>query len=113
MKKVFDPKLKWFHQVNVWLDLGFQGADKEYGAKSKIHLPYKRSKKSKNNPKPKLTATQVKHNREHAKIRVAVEHAIGGMKIFHCLMHRIRNHLDSLIDSFFWISAGLWNLKIS
>jgi hypothetical protein len=41
MKKVFDPKLKWFHQVNVWLDLGFQGADKEYGAKSKIHLPYK------------------------------------------------------------------------
>ena len=23
LKKVFDPKLKWFYQVNVWLDLGF------------------------------------------------------------------------------------------
>ena len=44
---------------------------------------------------------------------IALEHAIGGMKVFHCLMHRIRNHLDSIIDSLFWIPAGLWNLKIS
>ena len=30
-------------------DLGFQGAEKDYGAKSKINLPHKRPKKSKNN----------------------------------------------------------------
>ena len=54
---------QWFYQVNVWLDPGFQGAEKDYGAKSKIHLPHKRPKKSKNNPKPKLTSAQVKHNR--------------------------------------------------
>jgi hypothetical protein len=112
MKRVFDPQSKWFHKVNVWLDLGFQGADKDYGEKSKIYLPHKRPRKSKNNPNPKLTAAQEKDNRRHAKTRVSVEHAIGGMKTFHCLMHRIRNHLDSLIDSFFWISAGLWNIKI-
>ncbi|PZN84338.1 MAG: hypothetical protein DM484_03085 [Candidatus Methylumidiphilus alinenensis] len=68
MKKVFDPTLKWFHQVNLWLDLGFLGAEKDYGSKSKINLPHKRPKKSKNNPKPKLTAAQVKHNRQHAAI---------------------------------------------
>ena len=44
---------------------------------------------------------------------VSVEHAIGGMKAFHCLTHRIRNHLDSLIEYLFWIPAGLWNLKIA
>ena len=97
MKKVFNPKLNWFHQVNVWLDLGFQGAAREYGSKSRINLPHKRPRKSKNNPKPQLTAAQIKHNKAHARIRVTVEHAIGGMKAFHCLTHRIRNHLTGLV----------------
>ena len=113
MKRIFDPKLKWFYQVNVLLDLGFKGAEKDYGGKSKISLPHKRSRKSKNNPKQKLTAAQVKHNRQHAGTRVSVEHAIGGMKAFHCLTHRIRNHLDSIIDYLFWLPAGLWNFKIA
>jgi hypothetical protein len=113
MKKIFDPKSKWFHTVNVWLDLGFQGAQKDYGEKSTIHLPHKRPRKSKKNPDAKLTAAQEKHNRQHAQTRVPVEHAIGGMKVFHCLAHRIRNHLDWLIEYLFWIPAGLWNLKIS
>ena len=113
MKKVFNPQLNWFHQVNVWLDLGFQEAAREYGAKSKINLPHKRPKQSRNHPKPKLTAAQIKHNKEHARIRVAVEHAIGGMKAFHCLTHRIRNHLTGLIEYLFWLPAGLWNLKIA
>jgi hypothetical protein len=113
MKKVFDPKSNWFDLVNVWLDLGFQGAENDYRSKSKINLPRKRLRKSKNNPKPKLTAAQVKHNRKLARIRVPVEHAIGGMKAFHCLTHRIRNHLDTIIEYLFWLPAGLWNLKIA
>ena len=113
MKMVFDPKSPWFYKTQVWLDLGFYGADKDYGEKSKIHLPHKRPRKSRNNPHPQLTAVQVNHNRQHARTRVFVEHAIGGMKSFHCLTHRIRNHLESIIDSIFWIPAGLWNLKIS
>jgi len=113
LKKVFDPKLKWFYKVNVWLDLGFQGAEKDYGGNSKINLPHKRQRKSKKTPKPKLTAAQIKHNRSHAKTRVPVEHAIGGMKAFHCLTHRIRNHLDPIIEYLFWLPAGLWNFKIN
>jgi len=113
MKKIFNPKLNWFHQVNVWLDLGFQGAAKEYGSKAKINLPHKRPKQSKNNPKPRLTAAQMKHNKAHARIRVAVEHALGGMKAFHGLTHRIRNHLAGIIEYLFWLPAGLWNLKIA
>jgi hypothetical protein len=112
MKQTFNPKLNWFHKVRVWLDLGFQGAVKEYGSKAQIYLPYKRPRKSKKNPDAQLTDAQIKHNRHHAKTRVPVEHAIGGMKTFHCLTHRIRNHSDSLIEYFFWLSAGLWNFKI-
>ena len=113
MKMIFDKNSPWFYKAQVWLDLGFYGADKDYGGESRIMLPHKRPRKSKNNPSPKLTEAQVKHNLHHARTRVPVEHAIGGMKSFHCLTHRIRNHLDSIIDSIFWLPAGLWNLKIS
>jgi hypothetical protein len=113
MKKLFDPHLKWFHQVKVWLDLGFHGAATDYGSKAQIKLPHKRPRTSKKNPQPTLTTAQVNHNRRHARIRVAVEHAIGGMKAFHCLTHRIRNHLDTILEYFFWLPAGLWNLKIT
>lgn len=113
MKKVFDPKSKWFDKVDVWLDLGFQGAQDDYGEKSKMHLPHKKPRKSKKNPDAQLTPAQKRHNKQQAKTRVPVEHAIGGMKAFHCLTHRIRNHLDWFIEYLFWIPAGLWNLKIS
>ena len=113
MKHVFDPRLRWFDHIHVWLDLGFYGAIKDYGEKTRIHLPHKKRRKSKNNPNPELTAEQKRENKQQAATRIAVEHSIGGMKQFHCLMHRIRNHLDTFIDYFFYLSGGLWNLKIS
>ncbi|MDD5035768.1 MAG: transposase family protein [Methylococcaceae bacterium] len=67
----------------------------------------------KNNPNPELAAKQKRENKKQAATRIVVEHSIGGMKHFHCLMHRIRNHLDIFIDYFFCLSGGLWNLKIS
>jgi len=112
MKKVFKPGLPWFKKVGLLLDLGFLGADKDY-PKAKICLPHKKPRKSKKNPTPSLTTEQRQENRKQAARRVVVEHAIGGMKAFHCLVHRIRNHLDTFVDCFFSLSAGLWNYKIS
>ncbi len=113
MKSLFDPDLPWFEHSTLRLDLGFQGAEKDYRAPSNILLPHKKPRKSKKNPFPELTSDQKKDNRKLAKVRVLVEHAIGGMKHFHCLTHRIRNHSTSLINLFFLLSAGLWNSKIS
>jgi hypothetical protein len=113
LKQLFDPKLPWFDKIPVWMDLGFLGANQDYGCRAKVHLPFKKPRKSKNNPNPELTAEQKRHNRKHAQIRVPVEHAIGGIKSFHCLTHRIRNHLETFFDYFFCLSAGLWNFKIA
>lgn len=113
MKSVFPPELPWFDDITVLLDLGFFGAATDYGSSTKLRLPHKKPRKSKKHPNPELNPMQKKENRAHAKVRVVVEHAIAGMKTFHCVMHRIRNHLDSIIDNFFWLSAGLWNLKIA
>lgn len=112
MKSVFEPGSPWFKKIHVWLDLGFLGADREY-PNARIHLPHKKPRKSKKNPDPQLTPQQKAENRKQAATRVVVEHAIGGMKFFHCLMHRIRNHLSHFVDYFFALSAGLWNYKIS
>ena len=113
LNQLFDPSMPWFSKVPAWLDLGFLGANKDYGSRAKLHLPFKKPRKSKNNPNPGLTPAQKKHNRKHAQIRVPVEHSIGGMKHFHCLTHRIRNHLGAFFDYFFCLSAGLWNFKIA
>ena len=113
MKSLFDPALPWFEDLTVRLDLGFLGAEKDYGASSNIILPHKKPRKSKKNPFPELTSDQKEENRKLAKVRILVEHAIGGMKHFHCLTHRIRNQSISLMNQFFSLSAGLWNVKIS
>jgi hypothetical protein len=112
MKRIFRPGSSWFKKISAWLDLGFLGADEDY-PDAKIHLPYKKSRKSKNNPDPQLTSQQKNENRKQAATRVVVEHAIGGMKFFYCLTHRIRNHRSHIVDYFFSLSAGLWNYKIS
>ena len=109
-KQLFDQKIPWFASASIFLDLGFYGANSDYG--KNIILPHKRERKSKKNPNPKLSKQQVFDNVKQANIRVSVEHSIAGMKSFHCLMHRIRNHLPSLIDHFFCLSAGVWNFKI-
>jgi hypothetical protein len=113
MSETFDPAQPWFQGTTVRVDLGFLGASKDYGCLSDFRMPHKKPRKSKNNPNPQLTEAQKKQNRAFSKIRVLVEHAIGGMKHFHCLTHRIRNHSIQLIERFFGVSAGLWNLKIS
>jgi hypothetical protein len=80
---------------------------------SRIFFYHSKHHGNQKNPSPELTEEQTKWNREHSKSRVAVEHAIGGMKQFHCLTHRIRNQSSSIIDQFFGGSAGLWSLNIS
>ncbi|QJD29411.1 transposase family protein [Methylococcus geothermalis] len=113
MKQLFDPALSWFDGADVWLDLGFFGAAADDGNKARIHLPHKKPRTSKNNPHAALTVQPIRENKKQARTRISVEHSIGGMKTFHCLMHRIRNRLNIFIDGFFGLAAGLWNLKMS
>jgi len=98
LKGLFDPSLPWFENLTVRLDLGFWDIEKDYGPSSKIILSHKKPRESKTNPFPELTSHQKKENRKRSKARIFVEQAIGGMKHFHCLTHRIRNRSISLIN---------------
>ncbi|MGZ8219771.1 MAG: transposase family protein [Methylomagnum sp.] len=109
----FPPDLPWFQKQLVEVDLGFQGIETDCPHARAIQIPHKKPKKSKANPDPDLTPAQKEHNRKLAKTRVLVEHAIGGMRCPHSLVHRSRNHLAHSLDAFIYIGAGLWNFKLS
>jgi len=112
-KEEFDPKIDWFSSTNASTDLGYQGIKTDYLSPENIHIPHKKPRKSKQNPDPKLTRQQKRENRQIGRVRVLVEHAIGGMKVFRVLTIRLRNHLKHLADDFIFATAGLWNLKNS
>jgi len=113
LKEELDPKIDWFASTEASVDLGYQGVKKDYSSAEHIHIPHKKPRKSKKNPDPQLTRKQKRENRRIGRVRVLVEHAIGGMKTFRVLTIRLRNHLTQLADDFIFAAAGLWNLKNS
>jgi hypothetical protein len=112
-KEEFDPKIDWFSSTEASVDLGYQGIQTDYSSPEQIHIPHKKPRKSKKNPHPQLTRQQKRENRRIGRVRVLVEHAIGGMKVFRVLTLRLRNHLKHVADDFIFAAAGLWNLKNS
>lgn len=105
----FSEILSW---CKVMADLGYLGIDKYYEIKELL-MPHKKPRKSKQNPGPKLSDEQKSYNKQVSSIRIAVEHAIGGLKQFGILVQVFRNRLENFDDLVIEIAAGLWNLKLS
>jgi len=112
-KNEFNPNEDWFKSVEGWFDLGYQGIKTDYQSPENIHIPHKKPKKSKTNPNPSLTHKQKQENQYIGSKRVAVEHAIGGIKIFHILTTKFRNRAKDFVDNVVFLVTGLWNLKNS
>jgi DDE superfamily endonuclease len=102
----------WFEFIELFIDLGYLGIVDDFVIK-KVNIPYKKPRKSKDNPNPQLTDEQKEHNKTVSKTRVRIEHAIGSMKIFNIMAHIYRNHKQGFEDLSAGICAALHNLKIS
>ncbi len=111
LKQELPPDVDWFRDLEVWVDLGYQGILSDYEG-DMIDIPHKKPPKSKKNPKPELTAEQRAENKAVSQIRIFVEHAIGGMKRFNILVQRFRNRKEDFEDDAVGICAGLWNLTL-
>lgn len=108
LKGEFSSEEAWFTEMEVHLDLGYQGIQSTYQGET-LHIPHKKPRKSKHKPDPQLTSQQKRENRALAKIRVPVEHAIGGIKRFRILVTPYRNRKNGFEDDIVAIAAGLWN----
>jgi len=101
----------WFESLRVLVDLGYQGIGQDYNIPL-LHIPVKKSRKSKPCPNPTLTPEQLKHNQELSRLRVKVEHALSGLKRFNILVNRFRGRKPQWVDEVIVLCAGLWNLNL-
>lgn len=84
-------------------DLGFQGYRPE-GVQ--VIQPQKK-------PRGKaLTVAQKESNRQKARERVVVEHAIGGVKVWRIVKEQIRSWLHPVRDQVMQLACGLHNFRL-
>ena len=109
----FDPADPlWFSENDVTVDLGFLGIKRDY-AGERVTIPIKRGRrKSKKDPKIEFTAEEKEHNRNVGSQRIYVEHAIGGMKRYWWLTHRLRCRDADYYSMVAGVAAGLWNFSL-
>src|SRR6266480_4760799 len=85
LKQEFPPELDWFADINVRVDLGYLGMKADYRG-DRIDIPTKKPRKSKKNPIPQLSDEQKAANTALSRVRIFIEHAIGGMKRYTILV---------------------------
>ncbi len=92
--------------VRQRVDLGFKGYQKQY-PRHLISMPVRK-------PRTRVLSQTVKEqNARKSRIRVLVEHAIGGIKRFRITTDVFRNKLKGFDDAVMLISSGLWNYHLT
>ena len=107
----YEGQKNWFELLEIYVDLGYKGIDKEFLIK-KLNIPFRKPRKTKKDPVPQLTEEQKLHNKAVSQTRILVEHAIGSMKFFNVLKQDYRNRRCGFDDLSIEICAGLHNLYI-
>jgi hypothetical protein len=107
-KQEFDAALPWSTQQTIWVDLGYQGLEKDYQP-ANLLIPLKKTKKCDESVKELKKAL----NKRIAQLRIPVEQAIGGMKNYRIITQAIRLKALNLIDKIIETCAGLWNYKLT
>ena len=102
----FPPDQRWFAELHIRVDLGFFGIDKDFVCKE-LSIPNKKPKNQ------ELTPEQKAENKLLASKRIAVEHALAGLKRYRILSDRLRMHDLELYDVMLGVCAGLWNFYLS
>src|SRR4029453_4529026 len=112
LKQEFPPEVDWFTDINVRVDLVYLAIKSDYRGEQ-IYIPTKKPRKSKKHPNPQLSDEQKAANTALSRVRIFIEHAIGGMKRYNILVHAFRNRIEHFEDDVIGVCAGLWNLVLS
>jgi DDE superfamily endonuclease/Helix-turn-helix of DDE superfamily endonuclease len=104
-KKIADEEVYRFPQGSVlWQDTGFQGFAPD-GVR--IKQPKKKPRNG------ELSDAEKEENRQISKIRVEVEHHIGGIKRCQIVVQKFRNWVDHYIDDVMETACGLHNFRVT
>lgn len=92
--------------VRQRVDLAFKGYHKQY-PNHLVSMPVRKPRTR------ELSQTVKEQNARKSRIRVLVEHAIGGIKRFRITTDVFRNKLKDFDDQAILISSGLWNYHLA
>lgn len=95
-----------YEKLRVWLDSGFQGI-KKILKNTSINIPIKKRKNK------KRTESEKEYNQKVARIRIRVEHSIGGMKKYAILQNRYRLKESGSLFEITALCTGLYNFSKS
>ena len=112
LKQEFPPELDWFTDLDVRVDLGYLGI-KSDDRGEQIDIPPRKPRQSQKHPNPQLSEEQKAANTALSRVRIVIEHAIGGMKRYNILVYTFRKRIEHFEDDVIGICAGLWNLVLS
>ncbi len=105
-KKIADEEDYHFPEGStLWQDTGFQGY-----APPGVSLTQQPKKKPRNG---ELTVSEKEKNRQVSKVRVEIEHQIGGIKRCQIVVQKFRNWADHYIDDVMETACGLHNFRLS
>src|SRR5262245_37417636 len=108
LKHELPPEWDGFADINVRVDLGYLGMKSAYRGEQ-IDIPTRKPRKSQKHPNPQLSEEQKADNTALSRIRIFIEHAIGGMKRYNILVHTFRNCIEHFEDDV--IEQHLENLR--
>ena len=97
-------------KIRILVDLGYLGIQK-YTELEELLIPFKKPRKSKDNPKTELTEEQKQFNKELSAQRVIVENVLALIKRFSALKDVFRNRKNDWDDLFITIAASIHNLE--
>lgn len=103
-KTIWDEIQFDFGELNVLVDLGFLGVEKN---QPNVIIPYKKPRKK------EITPLQKTINKAIGSVRVRIEHAFSGVKRLKIIRNKIRLKSYNIRDQVFKIAVGLHNLRIN
>jgi hypothetical protein len=112
LQQAFPPEVDWCTALKVRVERGSLGM-KSDDSGDQIAIPTQKPRKSQQHPNPQLSDEQRAAHTAVSRVRICIEHAIGGMKRYNILVHTFRNRIEHFEDDVIGVCAGLWNLVLS
>ena len=109
LKQERSPEVDWLTDLEVFVDLGYLGMQADDRG-DQMKVPHKKPHKSKKPPNPQLSEEPKAAHKTFSRVRIFVEHAIGGLKRYNILVYGFRHRKANFEDDVIGICAGLWNL---
>ena len=112
LKPALSPAVDGLTDLQVVVDWGSRGMPADSHG-DQMEGPHTKPRTRKNPPPPQGTEAQKAAHKTFRRVRILVEHAMGGIPRYTLLGYGCRNRTATFADDVIGIGAGRWHLVLS